>query len=295
MGRRKAVLASETSGADACEATRSPLSCPGNRRGWGVRQLIRLEGETRSELERGRGLLRKAITRGSMNAARLLGAASARLPPNRFGGLCGIAEAAPPTAEHVLLGYAQCLFPMDFRGKLRWHCPDPRFVLYLSELRLSPKMRRDLRKANYTYTFDQAPREVLDACSERPEGTWLSERLKHTLLELHKMGAMHSVEAWKDSTLVGGSYGLSIGQVWTGETMFHRAPNAGKAQFAHLATHLAARGFQCVDAQAYSEHFARFGAREIPLAEYRALMARGLLSPASFGAGLGPAAKPTGS
>jgi leucyl/phenylalanyl-tRNA---protein transferase len=252
-----------------------------------VRQRLRnarerLLEEAQVRIVRGQVLLRKVRDRGGSKAQRLLGAASTRLPPNPLGALCGVADELPLSPEQVVLGYSQGLFPMDFGGRLRWHCPEPRFVLYLSELRLSPKMRRDLRKSDYTFSFDRAPREVLDQCADRPEGTWLSERLKGIFLQLFEMGAMHSVEAWEGSTLIGGSFGLSIGRVWTGETMFHRAPNAGKAQFAFLADHLQQQGYVCVDGQAYSNHFARFGAREISLAEYRKVMARGLIDPARF-------------
>jgi leucyl/phenylalanyl-tRNA--protein transferase len=160
-----------------------------------------------------------------------------------------------------------------------------RFVVYLKELRISANMRRELKRVSYTVTFDQAPREVLLACADREEGTWLSPRLQELYLQLFEQGAMHSVEAWKDGALVGGSFGVSIGRVWTSESMFHRAPHAGKVQFAAVAQHLIERGFECVDGQQWSDHFARFGARDIPIEEYRNVLARGLAAPVSFHAG----------
>jgi len=194
-----------------------------------------------------------------------------------------VADALPLTAENMLLGYAQGIFAMDFDGKVRWRCPPERFVVYLSELRISSNMRRELKRASYTTSFDQAPRQVLDACADRgAEGTWLSERFKRIYMELFEMGAMHTVEAWKEGELVGGSFGVSIGRVCTSESMFHRAPHAGKVQFAAVAAHLIERGYVCVDGQMYSEHFARFGAREIPISEYRDVLARGLANPARF-------------
>lgn len=220
--------------------------------------------------------------RGLGKLQRGLGLAGAMLPPSPLGALCGVADALPLTAENVLLGYAQGIFAMDFDGKVRWRCPPERFVVYLSELRISANMRRELKRASYTTSLDQAPRQVLDACADRAEGTWLSERFKRIYMELFEMGAMHTVEAWKDGELVGGSFGVSIGRVWTSESMFHRAPHAGKVQFAAVAAHLIERGFVCVDGQMYSEHFARFGAREIPIAEYRNVLARGLANPARF-------------
>ena len=234
--------------------------------------------------ERGRVRLANLRNLGGRKATRVLGRVTVKLPPTPLGGLCGIADAMPLSAEEMILSYSHCLYPMDYGGRLRWHCPNPRFVLYLDELRISSNMLRDVSKAPYTYSFDRAPREVLEACAARPGNTWLSERLRSLFLELFEMGAVHSVEAWQGDTLVGGSFGLSIGRVFTLESMFHRAPNAGKAQFIHLAKHLTERGYVCVDGQEYAGHFARFGAREIPLTEYRTQMARGLVNPARFGA-----------
>lgn len=220
--------------------------------------------------------------RGLGKVQRGIGLATARLPPTPLGAMCGVAEALPLTPENVMLGYAQGLILLDFEHKLKWICPPERFVVYLNELRISANMRRELKRASYSTSFDQAPRAVLDACADRAEGTWLSERLKRIYMELFEMGAMHTVEAWKDGELVGGSFGVSIGRIWTSESMFHRAPHAGKVQFAAVAAHLTERGYVCVDGQMYSEHFARFGARDIPIAEYRACLARGLADPATF-------------
>ncbi|HEU4578547.1 MAG TPA: leucyl/phenylalanyl-tRNA--protein transferase [Polyangiaceae bacterium] len=223
--------------------------------------------------------------RGLGRVQRGLGRASTWLPPTPLGAVCGVFDSLPLTAENVLLGYAQGIYAMDFDGKARWHCPPDRFIIYLKELRISANMRRELKRCSYTVTFDRAPREVLDECAaERGngEGTWLSERMKRIYLELFEMGAMHTVEAWQDGVLVGGSFGVSIGRVWTSESMFHRAPHAGKVQFAAAAAHLIERGFEIVDGQQYSEHFARFGARDVPIAEYRSALARGLANPAQF-------------
>lgn len=231
------------------------------------------------------GKWRELRDKGAVRAQRLLGRASTLLPPTPLGALCGVFDSLPLTAETLLLGYSQGIYPMDFDGQLRWHCPPERFIVYLKELRISANMRRELKRVSYTVTFDQRPRQVLLACADREEGTWLSPRLQAIYLELFELGAMHSVEAWKDGELVGGSFGVSIGRVWTSESMFHRAPHAGKVQFAAVAQHLIERGFECVDGQQWSDHFARFGARDVPLAEYRSVLARGLAAPASFHAG----------
>jgi len=240
---------------------------------------------TVGQLRKGQARLHELSQRGLGLVQRGLGRASTLLPPTPLGAVCGVFDSLPLSAENVLLGYAQGIYAMDFDGKVRWHCPPDRFIIYLRELRISSNMRRELKRANYEVTFDRAPREVLDECAAergKGEGTWLSERMKQIYLELFELGAMHTVEAWQDGVLVGGSFGVSIGRVWTSESMFHRAPHAGKVQFAAAAAHLVERGFEIVDGQQYSEHFARFGAKDVPIAEYRAALARGLASPAQF-------------
>ena len=247
-------------------------------------QKARTELQTRvkTRVKRGRELLGRLYTQGPTRAQRLLGSASAALSDNPLIALCGVSDRLPLSPEQMIFGYSQGLFPMDRAGKLRWQCPEPRFVLYLSELRLSPNMRRDIRKSNFTHTFDREPRSVLDGCAEGRTDTWLSERLKRLYLELYEMGVMHTIETWRDGVLVGGSFGLSIGRIFTGETMFHRVPEAGKSSFAFLASHLRERGFSCIDAQAWSKHMVRFGAKEVPLDEYRKTLALGLTRSAQF-------------
>jgi leucyl/phenylalanyl-tRNA--protein transferase len=220
--------------------------------------------------------------RGLGQLQRLLGTVSTRLPPTPFGALCGVADTWSLSAENLMLGYAQGLFAMDFDSKLRWHCPAERFVLYLSELQMSVNLRAELKSLDYTTSFDQAPRAVLDACGARREEGWLSERMKLAYLELFELGALQTVEVWKDGALVGGGFGVCVGRIWSAESMFERAPHAGDAQFAAVAAHLSERGFECVDGQTYSEHFARFGAREVSIAEYRSCLARGLAAPVHF-------------
>jgi leucyl/phenylalanyl-tRNA---protein transferase len=235
-----------------------------------------------SQIHKGRELLRNVCQGASPRARRLLAFASTRLTDNPFDGLCGVQDGVPLNAAQMILGYSQGLFPMDKDGKLRWHCPDPRFVLQLSELRLSPNMRRDIRKCNFSHTFDREPRAILEGCADRPQGTWLSPRLRALYLELFELGVMHTVETWKDGALVGGSFGMAIGRIFTGEAMFHRVPDAGKSSFAFLAQHLRDRGFSCIDAQDHSDHMARFGARNVPFVEHRKTLAIGLVHSAQF-------------
>jgi len=233
-----------------------------------------------SKLRQSRAQLRELRNKGTVRVQRLIGRATTLLPPTPFGALCGIFDTLPLNVENVLLGYAQGIYALEINGTVRWHCPPERFVLYLGELRISAAMRRELKLANYTMTFDRAPREVLEQCAK--QGTWLSERLLEIYMELFELGAMHTIEAWQGGTLVGGSFGVSVGTVWTSESMFHSAPHAGKVLFVTAAQHLRERGFELMDGHQYTDHFARFGARDVPITEYRAALARGLAAPARF-------------
>jgi leucyl/phenylalanyl-tRNA--protein transferase len=237
------------------------------------------------ELRRHQDRLRALCDKGFNRAQRWMGRASTLMAPSVIGGMCGVFDMLPFTAENLLLGYAQGIYALDENGAARWHCPAERFVLYLRELRLPAQLRRDLLALDYTVTFDRAPRQVLEQCAagrEQEQNNWLSERFMNLYMELFDLGAMHTVEAWKDGALVAGSFGVSIGRVWSSEGQFERAPLAGDAQFAGAVDHLLARGFELLDAQLYSEQLARFGAREVPIAEYRSALARGLVAPASF-------------
>jgi leucyl/phenylalanyl-tRNA---protein transferase len=199
-----------------------------------------------------------------------------------MGGECGIADGLPLNVDQMLLGYMQGLFPMDVGGKLRWRCPHPRFALPLAELRGLSDIERAVSVEEFEFTFDRAPREVVRACAESPDAEWLSERLRQLYLELFELGVMHSVEARRGGRLVGGSFGLSLGRIWTHEARFERATHAADAQFVYLTRHLSSRGYSCIEGQVHFEIMARLGGRDMPIDEYRSLLARGLIAPASL-------------
>lgn len=236
----------------------------------------------RDRLERGLSLLSAAREHGEGKLQRLLGRASTLLTHNPLGGNCGIADGLPLTADQMILGYMQGLFPMDEGGKLRWRYPYPRFALRLDELRVPPGVARMLEAGELRLSFDEAPAAVLAACRKNPDAEWLSARLEQLYLELFGLGMMHTVEAWRKDELVGGSFGLSVGRVWTSEACFERTAHVADAQFLHLARQLARRGYTCIECQAYSEAMARFGARDMPSDEYRTHLARGLIVPSTF-------------
>jgi leucyl/phenylalanyl-tRNA--protein transferase len=250
--------------------------------GVGTPHRQRGTSRVRTRLERALAALRAAGEHGAGKAQRLLGRASTLLTQNPRGAECGIADGMPLDVDQMLLGYIQGLFPMDIGGRLRWRCPYPRFGLPLAELRVPPDIERTVRLERFEWTLDREPREVVEACAEDPDTGWLSERLMGLYLELFELGVMHTIEVRQGGQLVGGSFGLSLGRVWTHEARFERAAHAADAQFVYLAQHLARRGYSCIEGQVYFEIMARLGGRDMPLPEYRSLLVRGLIAPASF-------------
>jgi len=194
-----------------------------------------------------------------------------------------MADGLPLNVDQMLLGYMQGLFPMDVGGKLRWRCPHPRFALPLADLRVPPDLERAVSSEPFEFSFDRSPREVVESCARDADEEWLSERLKQLYLELFELGVMHSVEVRRRGQLVGGSFGLSLGKIWTHEACFERVTHAADAEFVHLARHLSSRGYSCIEGQVHSEIMARLGGRDMSVHEYRSLLARGLVARASLG------------
>ncbi|MCY4433440.1 MAG: leucyl/phenylalanyl-tRNA--protein transferase [bacterium] len=178
------------------------------------------------------------------------------------------ADLAPGT---LLAAYRAGLFPMPLgrTDKLGWWSPDPRGVIPLDDLRVTRSLRRSLRR--YRITADVAFADVIDACRmiERPHG-WISPDIRDAYVRLHKMGWAHSVEAWsEDGELVGGLYGVSIGGLFAGESMFHVDRDASKVALVSLVGRLAHGGVtRLLDVQWATEHMRRLGAIEIPRSEY---------------------------
>ncbi|MGM0574701.1 MAG: leucyl/phenylalanyl-tRNA--protein transferase [Myxococcota bacterium] len=171
--------------------------------------------------------------------------------------------------ERLLLGYRTGIFPWYDEGMpLLWHSPDPRMVLHPRELHVGRSLRKHMRRRPYTLRFDTAFRDVITACASVPRpgqnGTWLTEEMIEAYVLLHDMGYAHSAEAWRDGELVGGLYGVSLGGMFFGESMFARADDASKIAFVATVRQLRRWGVGLVDCQVYTEHLARFGAREIP-------------------------------
>lgn len=190
--------------------------------------------------------------------------------------------------ERLLRGYATGIFPWYSEGQpILWHSPDPRFVLGLNDLKVSRSLKQRLRKRPFDLKMDTAFEEVIEACSKAPrpgqEGTWITRAMLDAYIRLHREGFAHSVEAWEDGELVGGLYGVSLGSAFFGESMFATRPDASKVTFACLIPELRRKGFELVDSQVYTDHLARFGAKEIPRTAYLRQLRRALRAPTRRG------------
>lgn len=232
-------------------------------------------------MREGRVLLGRTLGFAQRQVNQALGHASAAMPDGPLGGFCGLAARLPLTAEQVLLAYAQGMYLEDKAGTIRWRNPEPRSVVPLDALRVPSRIRTYLRKGLFELTFDQAPSAVLAACGQRPD-TWLTPRVQAAFERLFAMGAMHTVEAWNNQQLVGGLFGIAVGQVFTVESMFSHESHASKLAFALLGQRLREQGFRAIDCQLQQDHFARFGAVEISRSAYRNMLASGLANPAQF-------------
>lgn len=161
--------------------------------------------------------------------------------------------------------YRNGIFPWpDGSGEVFWWSPDPRAVFVVGSVKRSRSLRQVIRRGDLDVTFDTAFPAVMAACAQRAEeGTWITRRMRAAYEALHRMGHAHSVEVWRDGTLVGGLYGITIGGVFTGESMFHRVSNASKVALVALDDHLLERGFALIDAQLHTDHLESMGARMV--------------------------------
>lgn len=178
--------------------------------------------------------------------------------------------------ERLLLAYRLGIFPW-YEGKhILWWCPDPRFVLFPRELKESKSMRQLIRKSSWDFRIDSDFRQVIGRCktvSRRgQESTWITEEVREAYIALHEAGYAHSAEVWDGSTLVGGLYGLRIGRVFFGESMFSTVSNASKYAFIHYVRQLGQESVQLIDCQVYTEHLESLGARMIPRTDFLGLL-----------------------
>lgn len=168
------------------------------------------------------------------------------------------------SVDRLVAAYSRGIFPWFSHGDpILWWSPDPRYVLEPAGIHIGRSLRRTLARQPFRITFDTAFPAVINACATAPRdgqrGTWITRNMLDAYITLHRAGHAHSVEAWQDDLLVGGLYGVSLGRMFFGESMFARADDASKVAFAVLCRHLAAWQFPLVDCQMETAHLARFG------------------------------------
>ena len=184
--------------------------------------------------------------------------------------LCAGGDLSP---QRILSAYSRGIFPWYAKDEpILWWSPDPRMVLHPSEFKISRSLRKTLRHGAYEVRLDSDFPAVIRACAKSrrrdQHGTWITAEMQDAYCTLHELGFAHSVETWVDETLVGGLYGIAIGKMFYGESMFSHATDASKIALAHLTRFLDRNGFGLIDCQMNTPHLASLGAREIPRGEF---------------------------
>jgi leucyl/phenylalanyl-tRNA--protein transferase len=190
-----------------------------------------------------------------------------------MGGLLAVGGDLQP--DRLLDAYRRGIFPWGtVEGQPLWYSPNPRMVLFPEEFRLTRSLKKTLRSGKFEVRFDSNFRGVMANCASTPrpgqDGTWISPEMKHAYTRLHELGWAHSVESYEEGVLVGGLYGLAIGRMFYGESMFSHRTDASKVAFAHLVNYLVSNQFGMIDCQMYTEHLASLGGKEIPRDAFQA-------------------------
>ncbi|WAS99712.1 leucyl/phenylalanyl-tRNA--protein transferase [Rouxiella chamberiensis] len=182
-------------------------------------------------------------------------------------------DLSPP---RLLNAYRHGIFPWFEPGEeILWWSPDPRAVLYPEERHISRSLRRFLRQTAYRYTLNRAFEQVIHACAEaRQDGTWIGPLVQQGYLALHHQGHAHSIEVWSGDELVGGMYGVAVGGLFCGESMFSRRVNASKCAIMTFCHYFTAIGGEPIDCQVLNPHTASLGAREIPRRQFLQQLSR---------------------
>jgi leucyl/phenylalanyl-tRNA--protein transferase len=194
--------------------------------------------------------------------------------------LCAGGELTP---QRLIEAYSHGIFPWFSEGDpILWWSPDPRMVLFPGELKVSRSLRKTVARGIFEARYDTAFREVMEQCAAPragQHGTWIIPEMIAAYTKLHHMGIAHSVESWRDGELAGGLYGVALGGVFFGESMFARAPDASKVALVNLVERLQANGYRVVDCQQATAHLASLGAREIPRKEFSKLLQESIQYP----------------
>jgi leucyl/phenylalanyl-tRNA---protein transferase len=183
-----------------------------------------------------------------------------------------LAAGADLSVERLIRAYERGIFPWYSDGQpILWWSPDPRMVLFPDQLKIPRSLKKRLARRDYEVTADTAFEEVIRGCAaprRDHDGTWITADMLAAYVRLHRAGYAHSVETWIGGRLAGGLYGVALGRMYYGESMFTRVPDASKIALVHLVRQLERLGFGMIDCQMATAHLARFGAREIPRAGF---------------------------
>lgn len=180
------------------------------------------------------------------------------------------------TQERLLLAYRSGIFPWYEGQHVLWWSPDPRFVLFPDQLRVSKSMQQLLKRKAFTFTINKDFAGVINNCKtitrREQAGTWITAEVKQAYIQLHQAGYAHSAEVWLDGELVGGLYGIRLGNVFCGESMFSKVSNASKYAFISYVQVLKQQGVQLIDCQVYTPHLESLGAEMIDRSTFIALL-----------------------
>ena len=191
------------------------------------------------------------------------------------------------SVNRIMYGYSKGIFPwFNEDDPILWWSPNPRFVLDINDLHISKNLKKTIRKNIFEVKFDINFEQVIKECAKakRPdqEGTWITTDMIEAYCDLHKAGFAHSFESYFEGKLVGGGYGVVIGDIFCGESMFALKSGASKVAFVALVQRLKNNGFSLIDSQIYTEYLASFGAKEIPRDTYLSLVEKALHNPKNF-------------
>jgi leucyl/phenylalanyl-tRNA--protein transferase len=182
--------------------------------------------------------------------------------------------------QWLLKAYSQGIFPWFSDDEpILWWSPSPRTIIYTDQLHVSRSLQKAIRKSTFAISFDQAFTDVMFACAEprasqNGDGTWISDEIIAAYSELHHLGHAHSIEVWEDDVLVGGLYGIALGRVFFGESMFSRRTNSSKIALFHLVEQLKQWHYVAIDCQVYNDHLASLGAVEVARETFEVLIQR---------------------
>lgn len=188
-----------------------------------------------------------------------------------------IAVGGDLSPERLLLAYQNGIFPWYNEDEpILWWCPEERMVLFFENLRITKSMRNILNREEFQVTFNTAFKDVISNCQQAPrkdqDGTWISDEIIEAYCKLHELGHAKSIEVWQNNELVGGLYGIDLGDVFCGESMFSKVPNASKVAFIHLAKQLEMANYKILDCQVHNNHLESLGCIEIDREEFLAIL-----------------------